>query len=272
MHNGARWLAQTLARVGGAADGLGVETIAVDNASSDSSGRIAQASGASQILRNDRNQGFSRAVNQAAGASRGETLIVINQDLYLPPGSLRILHEFLTAEEAVVGGSLCSESGAKQPSCGPFPTLAATLWGLALPRARRKYYLKTPALEPAKAAARVDWVTGALMAFPRSVFEAVGGFDEGYFMYYEDVDFCMRARQKGFPVYFLPAAGADHLAPYAERKDAPEWLSKEVRLSQMRYFEKHRPRWETATIRGLNRAYFAAKGWDWPAVSKAAAA
>lgn len=110
------------------------------------------------------------------------------------------------------------------------------------------------------------------MAFPRSLFDAVGGFDEGFFMYYEDVDFCLRARQKGFPVYYLPSAEAVHVAPFAERSDAPDWLRKEVRISQMRYFDKHRPRWEAAAIRGLNRAYFAARGWDWPPVSKAAAA
>ena len=82
-------------------------------------------------------------------------------------------------------------------------------------------------------------------------------------MYYEDVDFCLRAKQAGFQSYFLPEAKAIHVAPYSSRPDAPDWLRQEVRRSQVTYFQKHRPTWESSAMRAINKAYFAAHGWQW---------
>lgn len=263
-YNGEAWIRGALESLPG-----GVETVVVDNGSTDATPAICEARPGVRLLKNGANHGFSQAVNRAAREASGRLLVVINQDLRLQPGSLTVLVRQLERGPAVVGGRLLSAPGRIQPSCGPFPSLASTLARLALPRPRRKYYLRRAA-GPSPAA--VDWVTGAYMAFPREVFDAVGGFDEGFFMYYEDVDFCLRARQKGYPAFFLPEAEAVHSAPYAERSDAPEWLRKEIRISQMRFFEKHRPGWEAAAIRRLNRAYFLTRGWDWPPVGKAAAA
>jgi len=138
--------------------------------------------------------------------------------------------------------------------------LAGTLWRLLLPRRMRKYDL----LRSGSGEARpVDWITGAFIGLRRELFDKIGGFDEDYFMYDEDVDFCLRARQAGFRSYFLPSAKAVHLHPFSGRDDAPDWLSQEVRFSQMRYFSKHRPGWEQGVIQALNRAYFLAHGWTW---------
>lgn len=213
-----------------------------------------------RVIRNETNRGFSHAINQAAAASQGKTLVAVNQDLHLQPGALRAVHAFLSAQDAVVGGALSYEDGAEQPSCGPFPTLAQTLWRLALPRRIRKYDLTGPRDGQARPA---DWVTGAFLGLRRDLFDKIGGFGEGYFMYYEDVDLCLRARQAGAPSYFLPSAQAVHLHPFSGRDDAPDWLRQEVRLSQMRYFVKHRPGWEQGVVRALNRGYFLAHGWDW---------
>ena len=176
------------------------------------------------VISNEANRGFSHAVNQAAAAAQGKTLVAVNQDLHLQPGALKAVHEFLALRDVVVGGALSYQDGAEQPSCGPFPTLAGTLWRLLLPRRMRKYELMRARCQETRTAA---WVTGAFMGFRRTLFDRIGGFDEGYFMYYEDVDFCMRARHAGV------------------RSDL------------------HRPRWERAVIRALNRAYFLARGWTW---------
>ena len=82
-------------------------------------------------------------------------------------------------------------------------------------------------------------------------------------MYYEDVDFCLRARRAGCKSYFLPSAEAIHLNPYSSRDDAPAWLRREVRLSQMTFFRKNRPRWEHGSVKFLNRVYFAVNGLAW---------
>lgn len=259
-YNGAAWIAETLNRLPAAAGGVPFEAIVVDNASADETVAIAQKIAGVQVLRNETNRGFSRAVNRAAAAARGAVLVVINQDLHLQPNSLKIVHEFLSSKNAVAGGALSYPDGSEQPSCGPFPTLAGTVGRLVLPRRMRKYRLTRPNTNEPQP---VDWVTGAFIGFRRELFDAVGGFDEDYFMYYEDVDFCLRARRAGFQSYFLPTAGAIHLAPYSDRGGAPDWLRREVRRSQMTYFRKHRPGWEHGAIRVLNRAYFAASGLRW---------
>lgn len=259
-YNGASWIAETLNRLAPAAGGAPFEAVVVDNASGDETVSIAQKIAGVQVLRNETNLGFSRAVNRAAAAARGKVLVVINQDLHLQPNSLKIMALFLASNNAVAGGALSYPDGAEQPSCGPFPTLAGTVGRLMLPRRMRKYRLTRPDTNEPQP---VDWVTGAFVGFRRELFDAVGGFDEDYFMYYEDVDFCLRARRAGFPSYFLPAAEAVHLNPYSDRGGAPAWLRREVRLSQMTYFRKHRPLWEQTAIRGLNRAYFAVNGMPW---------
>ena len=259
-YNGAPWLEETLTRLMAAAGGVSFETIIVDNASTDLTVTIAQKAAQVKIIRNEANVGFSRAVNHAISLSHGKILMVINQDLYLQPNALKIIFEFLASKNVLAGGELSFEDGTYQPSIGPFPTLAGTLCRLMLPRAIRKYDLNRPDFDEARP---VDWVTGAFFGFRRELFDRVSGFDEDYFMYYEDVDFCLRARQAGFESYFIPSAKAIHLNPYSSRKDAPDWLRKEVRFSQMTYFRKHRPRWEYRAIRALNRACFAAKGWQW---------
>ena len=258
-YNGAPWLAETLGRLAAAAGDVPYEAIVVDNASADQTAAIAGKAAGVRVLRNENNLGFSRAVNQAAAASRGKVLVVINQDLYLQPGSLKILSEFLSSKDVLAGGALTYSNGAPQPSSGPFPTLAGTLWRLLLPRRIRKYDLNGSSGR----ARPVDWVTGAFVAFPRALFDKIGGFDEDYFMYYEDADYCLRAREAGFPSYFLPSAQAVHVAPYSDRGDAPDWLRQEIRRSQVTFFRKHRPEWETCAIRALNRAYFAVHGWQY---------
>jgi len=158
------------------------------------------------------------------------------------------------------GGELPFFDGAAQPSCGPFPTLAGTLCRLALPKNIRKNNLLPLEADGPQA---VDWVTGAFMGFSRELFERVGGFDEDYFMYYEDVDFCLRARRAGAQSYFLPSAKAVHVDPHSARSEVPDWLRREIRYSQVAYFRKHRPGWEHGAIRALNQACFLAKGWRW---------
>jgi GT2 family glycosyltransferase len=258
-YNGAPWLAETLSRLAAAAKGIRFEALIVDNASVDKTAEIARNGTCVRIFCNEKNLGFSKAVNQAAAASRGKTLVVINQDLHLQPDALKIIHEFLSSNSAVVGGALTFPDGTAQPSYGPFPTLAGTLLRRTLPRRIRKYDLG-----PTSSRMRTtDWVTGAFIGFSRKLFDEIGGFDEDYFMYYEDADFCLRARQAGVPSYFLPSAQAIHVAPYSDRDDVPDWLRREVRRSQVTFFRKHRPRWEFCVVQALNQAYFAAHGWHY---------
>lgn len=262
-YNGAAWIGECLRRVQASAVNLDAEILLVDNASTDSTVELAQGFKDVRIIRNDKNLGFPRAVNLGAQKTTGDILILLNQDVYLNPQTLSVMLEFLSQNRTVAGGQLLYSDGRLQPSCGPTPKFLDTLWRLALPKGKRKYYLRLPGKNGSPDGSRkVDWVTGAFMAFPRKIFESLSGFDEDYFMYYEDADFCHRAWENGFEVHYLPQAQAFHMNPYSSRREIPEWLQKEVRRSQMLFFKKHRPAWEHQAIRAMNRLYSAIRGWE----------
>ncbi|MBI4054728.1 MAG: glycosyltransferase family 2 protein [Elusimicrobia bacterium] len=213
------------------------------------------------LLKNESNLGFSKAVNAGIRkAEKAEVIVLLNQDCRLATAFADPLIEFFEnapKDIGIAGGQLFNPDGSLQPCCGPFPTLWSTLWRMVLPKRHRKYYINSDRGLPC----RVDWVTGAFLAFPRRVWKELGGLDENFFMYYEDVDFSLRALQRGYRTFLLPQVKAIHLNPHAQRtgEEVPERLQLEIRKSQMLYFFKHRPRWEYWAIRQLNAIYMGAK-------------
>jgi len=204
-HDAPEYLMACLRSVEKAGAGLSLETIVVDNASRNVDSLVKEHPGVAWI-RNQANVGLGSAINKGASQSRGEILIFLNPDAELLPDSLRKLHDYFSERAAErlgpVGGKLLFSDGKAQPSCGPFPCLLGMLWRYLLPPTQRKYYLRLPE----RGACPVDWVTGAFLAVRRSVFDELGGFDRNFFLYYEDVDLCIRARYKGYPARFLPEA------------------------------------------------------------------
>jgi hypothetical protein len=242
-HNAPEYLKSCLRSIQKAGTGLSVETIVVDNASQELEALVKEHPEVTW-LRNQTNVGLATAVNQGAAATKGEILVFLNPDAELLPDALQELHAFFSGQPArrlgPVGGKLLFSDNSTQPSCGPFPCLLGMLWRRLLPPTRRKYYLRLPD----RGACPVDWVTGAFLALRRSVFEELGGFDSGFFLYYEDVDLCIRARQKGYPACYLPAARAYHHHPHAARATPDPRLQRIIQDSRLLYFRKHRPTWE----------------------------
>jgi N-acetylglucosaminyl-diphospho-decaprenol L-rhamnosyltransferase len=247
-HNAHAYLKSCLHSVQKAGTGLSMETIVVDNASENMPALTQEHPQALWLLNKD-NVGWGAAINQAAAKSSGEILVFLNPDAELLPDSLQKLHDFFSqkAQEHMgpVGGKLLFSDGKTQPSCGPFPCLAGMLWRRLLPPTRRKYYFRLPDRDACPA----DWVTGAFMALRRSVFEELGGFDSDFFLYYEDVDLCIRARQKAYPTYYLPGAAAYHHHPHAARARRDPELERILQASRLLYFRKHRPAWEAWTLK-----------------------
>ncbi len=229
-----------------------VETIVVDNASEDPPGPGLPAD---RLIRNDTNEGWANAVNRGAAASRGRRLLLLNPDAELVPGALDALRGFFArppADLGPVGGRLLFSDGRSQPSCGPFPTLATLVSRLPLASTRRPYYLwrDWAGAQPVP----VDWVTGAFLAVERALFDELGGIDPDFFLYYDDVDFCLRARRLGRRAYYLPTAVAYHHHPLAGRAGRSAQLAEIIRRSRRRYFSKHRPGWEGRVLDGLAAA------------------
>ena len=233
------------------------ELIVVDNGSEKGfAERTSSIRNGTTTISNKKNIGYGAAVNKAAQISTGDVLLVLNQDIVFHENTLNGLLQCVEQDENtfIWGAQLLNTDGTKQGSAGPFPTLSKWIVGLFKPKAQRKYYSPPPDHS-------VYWVTGAFLAIRRYCLDSMQGFDVGYFMYYEDVDLCKRAGNKGFRTALAKNTTATHSAPIAEQKRVDEELAIQIRRSQLRYFQKHRPHWEYATLVWITRFYFFLKGW-----------
>lgn len=248
-------LLASLAEAARRAPGLRLRVVVVDNAASDTCAASCRAA-ALPVERRvpGRNLGFGEGMNHAVADATSSWLLCLNSDAALAAdfleGAARLLPT-LPEEVAIVGPALRNPDGSPQPSVGSFPDLRSSLLGLLRPRAERKY---VPASE--HRAGPVDWVTGACLLVRRSAFEALAGFDPGYFLYYEEVDLCRRAREVGLRTWFAPELAVVHVQPFAQR-ETDSRLVPVVRYSQLRWFRAHRPRGETWLLWALVWA------WTW---------
>jgi GT2 family glycosyltransferase len=203
------------------------------------------------VRRWGRNRGFACAVNEGRRLSQGQWLLVLNPDLTPAKGFLDkvlALGDQLALNDpraGIVGFQLRNPNGSLQWSAGSFPSLVGTLAGLAWPRSRRK-------CRPihTRKRCRVPWVTGCCLLMRRECLEQLGGLDEDYFLYYEDVDLCRRARANGWTVWYEPSLEAVHHRPLHGRP-VPSTLRLLTRHALMTYGVKHWPRWQFRVIAGV---------------------
>ncbi len=191
-----------------------------------------------------RNRGFARAVNEGCRLSQGQWFLLLNPDLSVTgeflQGVLSLADELSVREPraGIVGFHLRNSDGSRQFSTGGDLTLARTLAGLARPRARRKYQATSvPQRSP------VAWVTGCCLLVRRDCWLDLGGFNEDFFLYYEDVDLCHRARARGWTVWFEPNLQAVHHNPIHARTVTPA-LRLITRHSLLAYSSRHWPGWQ----------------------------
>ena len=196
------------------------EAVVVDNASSDNSAAIVETFPRATLIRNPANVGFGRAVNQAAAVARAPRLLLINPDCRLVSGAISTLRSVLDAEPscAVVGPRIFDPDGTVQGSARGDPDMLTGLFGRTgalrvllplLPVARRNVVVED-AVRTGASSVVVDWLSGACMLIRRDAFTAAGGFDERFFLYWEDADLCRRLRNRGFQVRYVPGASAVH--------------------------------------------------------------
>ena len=193
----------------------------------------------------DSNGGFSAGVNAGRAVAAGAWLLVLNPDVEPDPGFLAAVVRRVEADRArsgrppgIVGFGLRNPDGSRQPSVGAFPGLVRTAWEQLIPRARRKY-------QPdwGHRPGPVDWVTGACMLVSVALLDEVGGMDEDFFLYHEEVALCRVARDRGWRVEYDPGVSVVHLRPLQNRPISPK-MRVVTRHSKLLYFRKHRPRWQ----------------------------
>jgi GT2 family glycosyltransferase len=228
------------------------EVVIVDNHSpaDRAATKLSRLSGVS-VVRNGENRGFAKAVNRGGRLSRGEWVLLLNPDVTVPDGFLdRVLDAAQRwpardPKAGVIGFQLRNRDGTKQASSGPFPTLLGTVAGLVLPRSRRKTRHR-----PLTNRRPVPWATGGCLLVRRDCYEEVGGLDESFFLYYEDVDFCRRARRAGWSVWYEPDLKVTHHFPLHTRTVPPP-LRLVTRHALLTYSRKHWPGWQARLLSGL---------------------
>jgi N-acetylglucosaminyl-diphospho-decaprenol L-rhamnosyltransferase len=229
-----------LAALPAAVEGLGFETLVVDNASADGTVEWLRAHHPDvRVVQNAENRGFAAAVNQGAGEARGQALLLLNPDAVPQPGSVARLWEAFRAGAAVAGPQLLDPDGSPQPSAWDAPGLAAVLFDVLMLRVvwPRGGHRPLPASSGPVA---VGCLSGACLLVGRSVFAGLGGLDEGFFLYHEDFDFCLRARAAGHHVWAVPAARVIHHVGGSAFQDRAAFLYR-YHESRMRLLRKHHP-------------------------------
>jgi GT2 family glycosyltransferase len=233
-----------------------VEVLVVDNHSPwhPLAARLRRWPGVS-LRRWGRNRGFARAVNEGCRLSRGQWFLVLNPDLTLTEGFIDGVLTLLDQEKkpdsfssvGIVGFQLLNGDGSRQRSCGYFPTLLGTVAGLVRRRANRKYREL-----PTWQRARVPWVSGCCLLLRRECAQELGGLDASFFLYYEDVDLCRRARARGWSVWYEPRLSAIHHQPLHRRIVSPK-LRLLTRHALLTYGLRHWPGWQFAVLGGIVR-------------------
>jgi GT2 family glycosyltransferase len=219
--------------------GLGVEIIVVDNASTDGTAEIVRQFKGVRLICNTQNLGFAAGINRGAKVAQGDWLLLLNPDCVVDENALSTLADFVQNcgdEVAIVGLQLLNADGTLQPSGRRFPKV----WGfilalLGFSRWMEARWFKGRDFTKVQ---EVDEVSGAALAISRNAFEQVGGMDEGFFLFFEELDLCRRVKAKGLKVVYLPGAKVRHHWG-ASVKRVPEIARRAQQQSAIRYFRKH---------------------------------
>jgi len=228
-------LAECLSSLDAGLASCNYEVVVVDNASSDGSEAVAEerewtsysASPRVRLLRRPTNTGFAAAANLGARTSTADLLLFLNPDSIVVPGFLEALIEDLHADprRAAVAPCVINEDGSPQGNARADPTMMTGLFGRSTLLSRlfpsARLARRNVLLPEGQAAVSVDWVSGACMLVRRAAFDQVGGFDERYFLYWEDADLCLRLRRAGWGVRFRPDARVVHVGARSSRTVKP---------------------------------------------------
>jgi len=269
-YNAGRDLTAALRSIEAECSTLNWEAIVVDNASTDGSDETVQAFRQAMLVRNSTNVGFGRAVNQAVAVSKAPMLLLMNPDCRLLRGAMSVLRAALDAEPscAVAGPRILDPDGAVQGSARGDPDMLTGLFGRTgalralmpfLPVARRNVVVRTDVPSDERTAV-VDWLSGACMLVRRDAFLAAGGFDERFFLYWEDADLCRRLRSRGYHIRYVPGASAVHQVGRSSRT-APRSSIRAFHDSAYLYYATHVAPNALSPRRILARALLGIRCW-----------
>ena len=225
---------------------LAIEIIVVDNASTDGSLEALLGLPGVQIIKNPSNVGFAAACNRGVHVASAQFLLFLNPDCSFQPGALAELLDAMAINTGVgmVGGFLANLDGTEQAGgrrAIPTPWRSfVRVFGLARfsdrwPRLFFDFYLHKQPLPDH--AIEVEAISGACMMVRREAMQDVGEWDEGYFLHCEDLDWCMRFRQHGWKILFVPSARITHALSVCG-KSRPVFVEWHKHKGMMRFYRK----------------------------------
>jgi GT2 family glycosyltransferase len=246
------------------------EGVVVDNASTDGSAEIAlEFAPAVTLVRNARNVGFGRGVNQGLIRARAPLVLIMNPDCRLEPAAVDRLAGALTGHPscAIVGPRILDPDGTEQGSARGDPDMWTGIFGRSAALRRlfpslavsERNVVPSSRVPPGESLA-VDWLSGACMLARVSALTSVGGFDERYFLYWEDADLCRRLRAEGHEVRYVPSATAVHRVGQSSRTARASSI-RAFHESAYLYYATHVAPGALNPKRALARALLAARCW-----------
>lgn len=242
------------------------EIVVVDNASTDDSVEMVRREFPTvALIASPDNRGFSAGVNAAAGAATGDLLLLLNPDTEVAPGVVTAMREALCRRPraTAIGFRQVDEHGVLQLSFGPPPSLFLELVRMVVQRRLDADDRRLASLIDRlfSRPVRVPWVSGSALMVRRTAFESVGGFDETFFLYFEDIDFCLRLRREIGPVYYVPSPTVLH---HRGRSAAgnPGAADRAYRRSQLLYWRRYRGGRVACFVRLYQRLRFGKRELD----------
>jgi hypothetical protein len=232
--------------------GMRIRVVVVDNASEDAP-TIAETVAANSwsswvtLIKAPRNGGFAYgnnlAIQRAYEDGAPDYVYLLNPDTVVRKAAIGALAHFLEVhpDVGIAGSSFENLDGTDWPIAFRFPSMLSEFEG-GLQFGLATWVLRgwVVAVQMSKGAQPIDWVPGASMMIRRAVIEAIGGLDENYFLYFEETDFCLRAKRAGFPTWYVPESRVMHIAGQStkltERNALPKRLPAYWFESRRRYF------------------------------------
>jgi GT2 family glycosyltransferase len=223
-----------------AARDVELECIVVDNASTTSPESALRDRPRTRVHRVEHSRGYGAACNAGAALARGRHILILNNDMDIPDGAVRGLLNTMDAHSdiGVLGPMLRFSDGRFQLSWGDDPNLASESRERSRQRRSRAGGVASDREQASTALLDADWITGAAMLIRREAWEAVGGFDESFYFYFEDADLCRRIRAAGYRVACEPASVMVHFGGGSDPHANPA-IVRAYRREQLRYYARY---------------------------------
>ena len=224
------------------------EAIVIDNASFDGSAEMVRERFPHvRVISLDANRGFARAANKGLAEAQGDVVVLCHSDLIADVHVLTEMadrvREGKARRIAMLAPRLIGPDRRERPVAGTYPTLSRAILDMVSPNPSRGLFV--PRLEHAN---DDEWVVGACVAIDLEVFSTVGGFDEGFFLYYAEADLCQRLHERSYRIVFAPRLSVVHGKDVVGASGAGIDRGRLLRRDEMRFFKKHRPNWQQAVL------------------------